>query len=687
MHYVYVFLCYNKLMKNFFLKNIKKLKIIIPAAALLIAGIFFPIIATHNSNDLKTIKSEKELLKFAEQNSANRYNNIKIDSFGKFISLITFAPLMIPELAYHSSDVAKSNDDSLYRTNTPIKPLDTLDENSADESSNFFDSSVSKDYSTTNIQVANVDEADIIKTDGNYIYSLSDSNVIITEATTNPTIVATIPSEDDSIPEDLIIYNENLVIIAADSGNDYNTSVRIYDITDKSNPVPLKHFSIPQDYYTSRRIDNQLYIISSGKLEVANNTVNHNYIEDHQEKTIALENIKYLKDVEPTNETILASLDLENIKSDIKTSAFLIDVSNAYISESAFYLLDEKYENKDKTNPYSPLAVFNWGGIIGLINNLNSSSTSNRSYSTEIYKFNILDNGTIQYATRSNIEGRTINQYSMDEYNEKFRIALYQPSIGSSVAIFDDNLQLLGRSTPVESSEQMYASRFIENRAYLVTYRNTDPLFVIDLSDVTNPQVLGELHIPGYSTYLHPYDDNHLIGFGIQTQETIRRNSSGKVSSVSTTEEGIKMALFDVTDVTHPIQISETVIGDANTDSPILTNPKALLFSKEKELVAIPVNNYEYSLEDVDLDNITSSTKRISEGYFVYTINLTDGFKLRGSITHDPKTISLYSPRVQTELLRGIYIDNNLFTVSENQIKVSNLQTTELTNTLNIKEK
>ena len=118
-----------------------------------------------------------------------------------------------------------------------------------------------------------------------------------------------------------------------------------------------------------------------------------------------------------------------------------------------------------------------------------------------------------------------------------------------------------------------------DSGAYLVTYRTIDPLFVIDLSDERNPKVLGELKIPGYSTYLHPYDETHLIGIGMETEETINRNSYGTVVSTSATIVGMKMALFDISNVNNPKQISSVLIGDRRTTSAILTNPKALLFS------------------------------------------------------------------------------------------------------------
>lgn len=234
----------------------------------------------------------------------------------------------------------------------------------------------------------------------------------------------------------------------------------------------------------------------------------------------------------------------------------------------------------------------------------------------------------------------------------------------------------------------------MNNKLYLVTYRTMDPLFVIDLSDEKQPKVLGELKIPGYSTYLHPYDENHLIGIGMETKETVRRNSYGKVTSTTSSIIGMKMALFDVSDVKNPIQISSTVIGDRRTTSAILTNPKALLFSKEKELIAIPVNNYSEDFEISSSNDSYSSMvnsytdyekPHVAEGYFVYNINIEDGFKLKGVITHEKITDKESYSYNYSKLLRGLYIDNNIYTVSETAIKVNNLDTLKLISELKIK--
>lgn len=654
-----------------------------------ICSMFF-ILFNKNGQELQTIKSEKQLSKIYKGN----------DSTAKevFLNVVTM-PFSILDNGYKSYG-GVIYDGEMITNSTSGMLGESFKSDSAEmaEQPSFGVTSSLKDYSTTNIQVENVDEADITKTDGDYIYSISENKVIITSVI-NPEeieIVATINLNSGSIPEDLILYKDKLVVIATKNANgttwsyrydNTNTEVKVFDITVKEKPNLVKSYELYEPYYTSRCIDNILYVISSGRLREDDKKIERGYKEDNLEQEIELKNIKYLKSVETTNQTLISVVDLNNPKEKIKLDSYLMDISNAYVSENSIYLLNQKYEYNSYAPPISSL--FGLKGAIGAFTY--DYDTSKRGYYTEIYKFNINKDGNVDYDTKNTIKGRTINQYSLDELNGHLRVALYDND-GARVAIFDENLKQIGISDYVAKGETMYSSRFLGNKVYLVTFKTMDPLFVIDLSDETKPKVLGELHIPGYSTYLHPYDENHLIGIGMQTEEIVNRNSYGKVISTTSRIVGMKMALFDVSDVHNPVQISETVIGDNRTTSAILNNPKALLFSKEKNLIAIPVNNYS---EDFAINSSSDSHESminsyknynktyVAEGYFVYNINIEDGFNLKGIITHETSKNTKYYYNT-SKLLRGLYIENNLYTVSETAVKVNDLETLELIDELKI---
>ena len=559
-----------------------------------------------------------------------------------------------------------------------------------------------KEYSTTNIQVENVDEADITKTDGDYIYSLSENKVIITDVRDEAQIkkVAEIEQTDsNTFPTELILYQNKLIIISeklkSTSSYFYNnnnkTIVSIYDISNKEQPKEIKNYQLEQAYYTSRCIDGKLYVIASGSLREENDEIVTYYYENGKQIDPGYGSIKRIKDIDTDCQTILSMQNLNQIEQPVKVNSYLMNVENAYVSENNIYLLEEKYEGYNNVPKIS--SIFGWKGILGAFPQEYNRDEQIGTY-TNIYKFNLLEDGSIQYDKKAKEKGQTINQFSIDEYEGNLRIALYD-SEGSRIAIFNNEMKKIGETPKLAEGEKMYSSRFLGNKAYLVTYKTVDPLFVVDLSNPRDPQVLGELKIPGYSTYLHPYDENHLIGIGMQTEEKVNRNSSGRIISTSSVITGMKMALFDVTDVNNPIQISDTIIGDSRTTSAILTNHKALLFSKEKELLAIPVNNY---TEDFEVENTSNNYESIvnsytdykkdyvSEGYFVYNINLTNGFTLKGTITHE-KTESKYAYyNNASRLLRGLYIDDNLYTVSEDYIKVNKLNDLQEISQLKIKE-
>ena len=610
--------------------------------------------------DLIEIKSEKELQKI-------------VDSYASESNSIA-AFIISPWLAGIIQPVSAEIEGGIYINESAGQDITTL--------SDFAKSSTKSDYSTTNVQVENVDEADIVKTDGEYIYSLSNDTVYITYArdAAQMEVVSKIEEPQSSMyPEDLIIQNNKLIVI---SGNRNKTIVRIYDLTDKENPNKVKQFELNKEYYTSRYTNGMLYVISSGRIDDDDNL---QYIEDGQTINPEDLNAYKIRDVFSKNQTIIASYNLNEVDSKIKVQSYLMDVENAYISENNMYLIDNGYSGGRSVELAD---IYGIKGVFGL-SDLNYETVTSDS---TIYKFNFKDDGTVEYQTKNTVKGRTIDQFSLDEKDGNLRIALYT-SDGSRIVVLDNNLKQIGETMNLAEGEKMYSARFMGDRAYLVTYKTVDPLFSIDLSDPTNPKVLGELKIPGYSTYLQPYDENHIIGFGFQTEEIVRRNSQGRVISTSTTITGMKMALFDVSDISNPKVLSEQIIGDSKTNSTILKNHKALLFDKEKKLLAIPVRNYTEDLSmnsDDDISTVTRSyTSNLSNrsynkiGYAVYNIDLTNGFNFKGLITHDvnednenKNSYSNYNEQYISDI-RGVYIDNTLYTISEVEIKANDLETLE----------
>jgi uncharacterized secreted protein with C-terminal beta-propeller domain len=252
----------------------------------------------------------------------------------------------------------------------------------------------------------------------------------------------------------------------------------------------------------------------------------------------------------------------------------------------------------------------------------------------------------------------------------------------NNVYVLDMNLNIVGKLEDLAPGEQIYSARFMGNRCYVVTFRNIDPLFVIDLANPAAPKVLGELKVTGYSGYLHPYDENHIIGIGKETDYDATEDFAWY--------QGVKISLFDVSDVSNPVEIDKFEIGDRGTDSPILYDHKSLLFDKEKNLLVIPVavaeideNNYPDGVPDWAYGNY------VWQGTYVFDISL-DGIELRGRITHmDDSTIAGDKYRYYYEyanyiVQRAFYMDNVLYTISSMKVKMNNLQTLAEINELDI---
>jgi uncharacterized secreted protein with C-terminal beta-propeller domain len=253
----------------------------------------------------------------------------------------------------------------------------------------------------------------------------------------------------------------------------------------------------------------------------------------------------------------------------------------------------------------------------------------------------------------------------MDEYNGNLRVATTSNVYSmqgsyeyNNVFVLDSGMKTIGSLTHIAGQEQIYATRFIGDRLYMVTYKRVDPFFVIDLSSPTSPKILGRLSIPGFSDYLHPYDATHIIGVGKETAT----NDWGGVST-----RGLKLALFDVSDVGHPTQIDKVEIGDAGTDSAVLSDHKAFLFDKDKNLLVIPARVVINQPPAVD----AYGTTRPDIWYGAYVLGVTPetGFTLRGTVQHGTDNSSYYwYGSSNAEVKRSLYIGDTLYTLSSAKI-------------------
>ena len=562
----------------------------------------------------------------------------------------------------------------------------------------------SGDYSTTNVQVEGVDEADIVKTDGKYLYQVNNNRIVVAEIypSDKMKIAKIIGLEDENIyPTELYLDDKYLILIGASNNSipvyrpgqssimpEYyphysNETVKLmaYDITDKSNIKKVREIELEGSYLSSRKIGSKLYLVSNKRFNyhriLDNAEVNDtpSYRDTAvKEEFINIDHgkIEYFPGSVEPNYMIVAGVNFDLPKEGVNVSTYLGSGESIYASAENLYVAVTRYNNTRVPGP-----IINDSAAPKKI----EIKVSDRE--TVIYRF-ALNNGKLDYTGKGSVPGSILNQFSMDEDKGYFRIATTKGNLfgeGENISknnmyVLDSDMNACGSLEDIAPGERIYSVRFMGDRAYMVTFKKVDPLFVIDLKDPQNPAILGALKIPGYSDYLHPYDENHIIGFG---KDTIELSNEGIRNREGTTAyyQGMKIALFDVSDVSNPKEKFKEIIGDRGTDSELLNNHKALLFSREKELMAFPVTVMEIENGGNVEDNRPVYGSFSFQGAYVYNVDLEEGFKLRARISHISEEEYKKSGdrwyRGNMSVERIIYIGDDLYTISKGMIKANSM--------------
>ena len=602
-------------------------------------------------------------------------------------------------------------------------------------------------YSTTNVQVGGIDEPDFLKNDNKYAYVLSQDKLSIIDAYPGDTakIISKVGLDvKGNYLQNMFLNKDRLVIFYNDNAEHYAipqydyipspiytpvTHAVIVDVSDRENPKILKNYEMTGYYTGARMIGDYVYLISNSYVDYY-----HPYPPIFREAAgVAVTSDVYYFD-NPEQNYNFNTITTFNIFSDeVNSKTFMMGATGTlYVSNDAIYLTYQKYQPYYYDQSYSKDRFFKtilpllpqdvqtqiksiesgstnesqkWTEISDILQNTYNRMAENektklfetiqKSVSeyeikiqqdyrkTVIQKFAI-DKGDVTYVSKGEVSGYLLNQYSMDEFEKKFRVATTSEfytskgvTMGNNVYVLDESLHILGSVENVAPDESIYSARFMGDKLYLVTYQRIDPFFVIDLSTDT-PKVLGALKIPGYSSYLHPYDETHVIGIGKETKQ----NQYGGMEQI-----GVKASLFDVSDVSKPVEVDTYLIGGQGTDSEVLNDPKALLFDKEKNILSIPVFQQNYGIP-MPLDEVTSSPGSTSpevdvpdkivpprpypqnnwKGFYVFGVDPVKGFTLKGTIEHSSGISYDYSYGART-----FYIDNSLYTVTSNLMKISDI--------------
>lgn len=512
-----------------------------------------------------------------------------------------------------------------------------------------------KEHSTTNVQVKGIDESDIVKTDGKYLYQVSGQQIVITKLypVEEAAVINTLTIEENYYPMEIYVNGDKLVVLGySHNHNDSiaqqerycgvgiyfanDTFVHVYDISNISSPKLMREVEIEGSLLTSRKKDNYLYLVVNkyiGFAEIQENPAPKYYDSGTQEQRTqkSLDQIHYFPEGELSGFITIAAIDLRNHKNQVTMETFLGNGNNIYMSHNNLYI---------------------------------ALTTNNQ---TIIHKFQI-DKSVVKYKSQGKVDGWVLNQFSMDEYDGYFRIATtsHKDEMTNNLYVLDDNMKIVGKLDNLAPTERIYAARFMGEKAYLITFEIVDPLFVIDLANPKSPKVLGELKIPGFSNYLHPIDENHLLGIGRDTKVTMLH---GREIAI---ELGIRLTIFDVTDVNNPKEKFVETIGGRGSYSEALNNHKAIYYHNNR--LAFPV----WITKESNNDDWYGEVDFI--GAYIYQLDTNQGFSLENTISHlnEEESHNYYdSENYKKHVNRVVSIGKYLYTISESIIQIhdENLET------------
>ena len=476
-------------------------------------------------------------------------------------------------------------------------------------------------YSETTTQVDGVSESDIVKTDGKYIYSLANGKgkLRIIKAGKEPQEVSSITVNTDKFRNfgEMYIYKDRLVIIGSESEFYYNgkTKTLIYDVSNPGSPKKLFELEQSGNYNTSRVIGDKLYLISNYSIGVRDIKENkpETYVPyvkcEDYDAAVTADSICIVDDCDRPDYTVICSYSITDGNL-VSTKSVLGGTYTVYCSTKNII-----------TAGYS------------------------KEYKTSVSRFSIAD-GKIELEAQGKIDGSLLNQFSIDEYNGNFRFVTtvskdvkisedenavsYAVANSNSLFILNDKLEKIGAIENLAPNERVYSVRFMGDIAYFVTFRQVDPLFSADLSDPENPKIIGALKIPGFSNYLFPYGDGLLLGIGQDADEKTGRTG------------GIKLSMFDISNPANVTENSKTVLDENYSEA--LYSHKAVIIDKEKDIIGFSVHGNEGS------------------EYHIYGLKNGKFFKKA-----EIKLGQAYGN------IRGLYINNEFYIVTENSLVVLNL--------------
>ena len=550
-------------------------------------------------------------------------------------------------------------------TKTAATDANTGNAPAAAESSGTQGGYTDSNYSSTNVQVEGVDEADTVKTDGKFIYISGANQVSIIRADGAAlTSTDTIKTADNLTLSELYIDNGRLIVLGSRHeqtppvpykesapvesvktvapympGKSY-TYAGIYSVDQAGKATLLREIEVEGNLRSSRKTNNYLYLVSNQYIYSTDPDDITPYVRDtavsDKAAPLTVDSIITFPGKKSSSYLNVTAIDISDPTVPSHTESLLGAGDQIYMNSSALYVAAYDYES-------------------------NTAKTS-------VIKFKI-DGLNFGYAASGNVNGNILNQFSMDEYNGNFRIATTSwnnTENENALYVLDQNLNTIGAIEGLAKGERIYSVRFVGATGYVVTYRNIDPLFVIDLSVPNKPTVVGQLEVPGFSNYLHPLTDKLVMGIGYDTEQMYVLNAkTGKYETIGTRQGGLKFSLFDISNPAKPAEVSSYVLGSAGSYSEIEYNHKALMFDPANQMFAFDAV--------VNENKGSSSSGNYTSGAVVMSWN-ESGFSVKGRIPVD-NTVRTEDKYYWYGSNRLCYIGNVLYYIQGGAIRAFDMST------------
>ena len=552
-------------------------------------------------------------------------------------------------------------------------------------------------YSRTNTQVASVDEADMVKTDGRYVYFAVNGALRIAEAL-NPRIVSV--TKLPGTVRDLFVEGDRAVVYTSIgrpgpsctygydcvfAGDGTGTRVTVLDVKDRASPKVVREIELTGSLVTSRRIGNAVHtVVVDGDLRVPSYASWPEDLETCGTKESVVrakfEKLKSENETKIRQTLVLASVKERGVEKFLCDSLLrpAFDSGSAFTSVVSFDMTKDSDPVQSSSVESRPGAVFASSDTLYMaVTRTDVRSGSGRSVrsargqaeSSDIHAFHIGRNpAETKYEGSGLVPGHVLDSFAMDEWYGYLRVATSKgrvpdPNVESVLSVFakaqDGNRVRVGAIDHIAPGEDIRSVRFDDDRGYVVTFKKTDPLFVMDLAAPDKPKILGELKIPGFSTYMHRIDPDHLLSIGF---DAVDHDSFAYF-------DGVILQLFDVKNPTDPRLLHKEKLGTRGSSSEAATNHLAFNYFAEKGLLAVPMTVCEGGGDGVAGRNLTFS------GLYVYDVDIERGFTRLGGIDHGTRGVgcATWWSNANSTVKRSVFLDDLVYSVATDRAKVQKL--------------